>query len=58
MHSDTATEHLTRMHALAELLRARGLIVEVIHTDRPGHVVYEEECQVAAEPFRGGLRAH
>jgi hypothetical protein len=25
----------------------------MVTTDRPGYVVYEDEFQVAAEPFRG-----
>lgn len=30
---------------------AHGIEVEVLHTERPGYVVYEDEYQVAAEPF-------
>jgi len=50
---DTATEHITRMRALAALLQSKDVAVDVIMTDRPGYIVYEDEHQVAAEPFRG-----
>lgn len=41
------------MHALVELLRSKDVVVEVAVSDRPGYIVYEDEHQVAAEPFRG-----
>jgi hypothetical protein len=37
---------------LAQLLRAHGYLVELLKTDRPGRLVYEDELQVAAIPFR------
>lgn len=48
---DTATEHVRRMHEVAEMLRAHDIPVEIIRTSRPGYVLYEDEFQVAAEPF-------
>ena len=48
---DTATEHVSRMHALAALLRDRDVPVEVRVSDNPGYVVYEDPYQVAAEMF-------
>ena len=50
---DSATEHIARMHALAALLRSKDVQVEIATVDRPGYIVYEDEHQVAAEPFRG-----
>jgi len=47
----TALEHITRMRALVALLEHKDTVVEVIQTDRPGYVVYEDEHQVAAIPF-------
>lgn len=46
-----ATEHIARMRVLVHILDAHGVLVDVIQTDRPGYVVYEDEYQVAAEPF-------
>jgi hypothetical protein len=48
---DTATEHVAKMRILAQVLDAHSISVDVIQTDRPGYVVYEDEYQVAAEPF-------
>lgn len=49
---DTAVEHLAKMHALSQILNAHGIIVEVLRTNRPGYIVYEDQLQVAAEPFK------
>lgn len=49
---ESATEHIQRMRDLVALLEAHGVAVEAIHTDRPGYIVYEDEHQIAAEPFR------
>jgi len=48
----TAREHIARMTELAAVLVERGRIVERFTTDRPGYIVYEDEYQVVAEPFR------
>jgi hypothetical protein len=48
---DTATEHIQMMHRLTHVLRAHGVHVEIIKTDRPGYVVYQDEYQVTAVPF-------
>jgi hypothetical protein len=50
---DSATGHIARMRELVELLGERGVQVEMLRTPRPGYVVYEDEFQVVAEPFRG-----
>lgn len=49
---DTAVAHLAKMHALSQILNAHGIIVEVLRTNRPGYIVYEDQLQVAAEPFK------
>ena len=51
-YKDAAVEHITNMHALAQILQAHGVTVDVLYTERPGYVVYEDEFQVAAEPFK------
>ncbi len=48
---DSAIEHIGRMHGISEILRAHGVTVHVIRTEKPGYVVYEDMHQVAAEPF-------
>ena len=49
---DTAVDHIAKMYALARILKAHGVDVEVLRTERPGYVVYEDVFQVAAEPFK------
>jgi hypothetical protein len=49
---DTATEHIRRMRELAHILEAHDRKVSVVTTERPGYVVYEDDYQIAAEPFR------
>lgn len=47
----SATEHISRMRVLAHILDSHGIAVDMIQTARPGYVVYEDDHQVAAEPF-------
>jgi hypothetical protein len=47
----SATEHIAKMRILSHILDAHGIAVDVLQTARPGYVVYEDEYQVAAEPF-------
>ena len=49
----TAVEHIARARELAALLEQYGVPTLMLTTDRPGYVVYEDEFQIAAEPFRG-----
>jgi hypothetical protein len=48
---DTATEHIARMHHVAQIVREHGYAVHVIAEERIGYLVYEDEHQVIAEPF-------
>jgi hypothetical protein len=49
----SAIEVLTHLHALADLVRLQGYVIEILQTERPGYVVYEDQWQVVAEPFHG-----
>ena len=40
------------MRALAAVLEENGYHVSQITTKKPGYVVFEDENQVVAEPFR------
>jgi hypothetical protein len=48
---DAAVEHIAKMHEVSFILDCHGIGVEVLRTERPGYVVYEDNLQVAAEPF-------
>ena len=51
----TATEHIAQARELAAVLDANDIRTEMLTAERPGFIVYEDECQVVAEPFRGNL---
>ncbi len=43
--------HIAKMRALQRILEAHDVGVDVLRTERPGYIVYEDEHQVAAYPF-------
>jgi hypothetical protein len=49
-----ATEHIAHIWRMVEILERNGIFVKKIRTDRPGYIVYEDEWQLVAEPFRKG----
>lgn len=49
---DTAKEHLSKSYELIGLMEIYGHTIETIRTDRVGFVVYEDDFQIVAEPFR------
>jgi hypothetical protein len=52
---DTATEHIANLREIMTILDNHGIHTEMIQTDRPGYVVYEDEHQVVAEPFSDAI---
>lgn len=48
----TATVQLDQMRVLATLIARNGHFAEMIKTDRPGYIVYEDDLQIIAEPFQ------
>lgn len=48
----SAHDHICQMHRLAALFRRHGFGVSILTTRRPGYIVYEDDAQIAAEPFR------
>jgi hypothetical protein len=48
-----AVELVAAMRAIAGIAARHDLHVDVVKTDRPGYVVYEDSWQVVAEPFHG-----
>ena len=47
-----AVVHIRKMRELVAILENHGVSVEVVQTERPGYIVYEDAFQVAAEPFK------
>ena len=48
---DSANEHINMMFEIKQIIEDHGIIVEIIKTNNPGYIVYEDEFQVTAEPF-------
>ena len=48
----SATENIAKLWALSIILADNGYHIELIKTRRPGYVVYEDDVQVVAEPFK------
>jgi hypothetical protein len=49
-----ATEHISRIWEMVRILERNSIYVKKIRTDKPGYVIYEDEWQLVAEPFRKG----
>lgn len=49
-----ATEHISRIWEMVRILERNGIFVKKIRTNKPGYVIYEDEWQLVAEPFRKG----
>jgi hypothetical protein len=49
-----STEHISRIWEMVRILERNGIYVKKIRTDKPGYVIYEDEWQLVAEPFRKG----
>lgn len=50
---DSATHHLAQMRDIVAILETHEVAVEMLATDTPGYVLYEDDIQVVAEPFTG-----
>jgi hypothetical protein len=47
-----SNEHISRIWKMVRVLERNGVYVKKIRTDEPGYVIYEDEWQLVAEPFR------
>lgn len=50
----SSAAHISRMWEMVQILERNGIYVKKIRTDKPGYVIYEDEWQLVAEPFRKG----
>ena len=48
----SAKEHISQMRELVWILENNLVFIRMVRARHPGYVVYEDEAQVAAEPFR------
>jgi len=49
-----SAEHISRIWEMVHILERNGISVKKIRTDKPGYVIYEDEWQLVAEPYRKG----
>lgn len=52
---ETATEYIEKMEEIIYLLGEYDIVVEKITSDNPGYIVYEDDYQIVAEPFKDSL---
>jgi hypothetical protein len=52
-----SSEHISRIWEMVNVLERNGIYVKKIRTDKPGYVIYEDEWQLVAEPFRKGTKS-
>jgi hypothetical protein len=50
----SSTEHISRIWQMVNILERNAIFVKKIRTDKPGYVIYEDEWQLVAEPYRKG----
>ena len=48
---DSAKGHIQRLFEVRRILQDNGITSEIVNTDRPGVVLYEDAYQIAAIPF-------
>jgi hypothetical protein len=48
---DSADDCIRQMRIVCRILDEHGISTEMITSNRPGYVVFEDQCQIAAVPF-------
>ena len=48
----TAHECIAKLRDAVSILEQYDIAIQMLTTDKPGYIVYEDEFQVAAVPFR------
>lgn len=48
---DSAREHINKIRELIALLANHGVSTEMVKSDRPGYVLYQDQFQIVAVPF-------
>jgi len=46
-----AVNHIKKAFEICTILKEHGYHIDVLKTDRPGYIVYEDDNQIVAEPF-------
>ena len=48
---DSAKDHISNIRKIICVLKTHNIDVDMVRTDKPGYLVYEDDYQVFAEPF-------
>jgi hypothetical protein len=48
----TANNHIAKVRELCRLVEKQGIRTEMLTTTKPGYIVYEDEHQIVAVPFK------
>jgi hypothetical protein len=49
---DSSKEHVKKIYEIREVLYKYGVVVDVVTTKNPGNIIYEDDHQVSAIPFK------
>jgi len=49
---ETAAEHINKMREIARIMGEYNIVIENITTETPWYIIYEDEFQIVAEPFK------
>lgn len=49
---DTAKEHIKKVYDIREVLYHYGIVIEVTTTKKTGYIIYDDDYQVSAIPFK------
>ncbi|MDX2248963.1 MAG: hypothetical protein SF052_19400 [Bacteroidia bacterium] len=51
-YKNTAHDHIQKMYDMKAILEKYDIVVEAVKRENPGNIIYEDEIQVSALPFR------
>lgn len=49
---ETAHEHIEKVREFVHILENNGVVVDMIVTNNPGKIIYSDEFQIFANPYR------
>jgi hypothetical protein len=49
---DTAKKHIKKVYDIREVLCHYGIVIEITTTKSPGYIIYSDDYQVSAIPFK------
>jgi hypothetical protein len=49
---DSAKNHIKKIYEIREVLYKYGIVIEAVTAKNPGYIIYEDDYQVSAIPFK------